>query len=290
MLPRFLTVAARTLGGPTPTHILRYQFPVTRRCLTTGTVSSSVSARFQPSILSLGVQGGRFLATRATTATGTKKRSASKKKATKKKAAAPRKRKAKKVVQKKKPLNLRRRLVVVPKQGMSAFTAYVKEQFTQGRHQAHEGVTQATSSFAQEWAMLGQAQREKYEALARQAKVEQAKELAQFFANTPLGLIAKENTRRRLLRKATGKRVSILKHPDRPAQPSNPYIFFSRQFLKSDQGRALLQSKPLPEVSRELGSRWRNMSDTEKQTFVSQFQADKKRYATQMKEFVAKHQ
>ncbi|KAJ1968674.1 hypothetical protein IWQ62_001097 [Dispira parvispora] len=287
MLPRFLTIAARTLRGPTPTHNLCRQFPVARRYLTTNALPSSLSTRFQPSLVALGIQRGRLIGTQAT---GTQKRSKDKKPATKKKAAAPRKRKAKKAVQKKKPLNIRRRLVAVPKQGMSAFVAYIKEQFTQGRHQAHEGLAQATSSFAQEWAMLGQTQREKYEEIARQSKVEQAKALSQFFANTPLDLIAKENTRRRLLRKATGKRVTLLKHPDRPAQPRNPYIFFSRQFLKTDQGRALLQSKPLPEVSRELGSRWRNMGDAEKQVFVGQAQADKERYAAQMKEFLARHQ
>jgi len=68
--------------------------------------------------------------------------------------------------------------------------------------------------------------------------------------------------------------------PERPKRPGTPYIMFAVQNGKSLEGKASDKAK-------QLGRQWGEMNEEAKRPYISQFEAEKKKYLERMKTFMA---
>ena len=68
--------------------------------------------------------------------------------------------------------------------------------------------------------------------------------------------------------------------PERPKRPGTPFLMFAVQKGKSLEGKASDKAK-------QLGRQWGEMNEEAKRPYISQFEAEKKKYLERMKTFMA---
>lgn len=86
----------------------------------------------------------------------------------------------------------------------------------------------------------------------------------------------------------TKKSTKKVKDPNAPKRNKNGYMFFSnamRESVKSEN-----PDMKVTELAKELGEKWRGLSDEEKKPYLKLAEADKQRYDAEMKDYVAPEQ
>ena len=96
----------------------------------------------------------------------------------------------------------------------------------------------------------------------------------------------KKTTTEKKTKKTTEGVTKKKKDKDAPKGVRGPYILFSQ-----DKRQEILEENPklkVTEVSKELGKRWKAMSDTDKQPYVKKSEEDKKRYKDELAKYEKK--
>jgi len=79
------------------------------------------------------------------------------------------------------------------------------------------------------------------------------------------------------------KKKKRKKDPNEPKQPSNAYIFWSRENRK-----IVADENPKSngkEINKLCGKKWKSLNDSEKEKYVKMYEQDKERYKKQMEEY-----
>ncbi|OAQ33669.1 hypothetical protein K457DRAFT_68351 [Linnemannia elongata AG-77] len=77
--------------------------------------------------------------------------------------------------------------------------------------------------------------------------------------------------------------VPVIKDKNCPKRPRNSYIFFT--LMKRDDIKKKHPGFKPTEITKMLGEEWQKLSETEKESYGSMAEDDKKRYQTEMEEY-----
>jgi hypothetical protein len=162
-----------------------------------------------------------------------------------------------------------------PKKPLSPYLAFYKQQVQAIKKKYGLSSAPEMSKKAGElWKGLSSKEKAKYEKLASQDKERYENEKKEYTRPS------EEELKQKLVQ---AKEEKKLKDPNAPKKPKSAYIFFSmknRQLIKDETGFTTIS-----EISKELGSRWKQMEADEKKEYVDMEIQDKDRYLEEMEEY-----
>ncbi|KDN51196.1 hypothetical protein RSAG8_00825, partial [Rhizoctonia solani AG-8 WAC10335] len=177
-----------------------------------------------------------------------------------------------------------------PKQAPSTwqifFTEYLQD-YKSTNPERKLNVSQAAKDGGAAYKALSTGQKEIYKRKARLAKEEYERELAAWQRTLTPEDIRQENVFRSAQRKAGKSRRSNLKDPNAPKKPLSAYFMFL-QWIRADPARVQDVFGDETETTRQsvlAASKWRDLSDAEKNPFLAQAEREKLEYEAARKEY-----
>jgi hypothetical protein len=175
-----------------------------------------------------------------------------------------------------KPKRLETVLTKMPTSGRSPWALYIQANKQQYHDTPREpgkkfNIADVTTELAKQWKEMPEAQKKVFNDLAAEDKIRSQTERAKLLASASANDFRTENS----LRRAEGK-VTI-KDPSAPKKPKNPFMFFS--IAERQKG----VNGTITDFQKALGESWRTMSESQKEPYAKQAEADRARYAKEIK-------
>uniref|UniRef100_A0A8C8RJ41 Transcription factor A, mitochondrial n=1 Tax=Pelusios castaneus TaxID=367368 RepID=A0A8C8RJ41_9SAUR len=167
-----------------------------------------------------------------------------------------------------------------PKPPLTAYIRFVKDQQPVFRKQSPDlGILEITKKIAHAWKELPASEKQLYEAAAEVDRQAYKEELALYQAQlSPTERVAlKEEKRQKQAKRRAYKKkreTTVLGKPKRPRSSFNIFMAEHFQEAKGISGQAKMKN---------LFEEWKNLSSSQKQTYVQLAEDDKVRYENEMK-------
>ncbi|KAJ1678247.1 Non-histone chromosomal protein 6 [Spiromyces aspiralis] len=138
---------------------------------------------------------------------------------------------------------------------------------------------------------MSETEKQPYVLMMEESKRDHERVLRDWWQSVDRDLVALENARRRRQNKlaeeqGTGRKLRLLSDPFAPKRPLTAYMLWSNE-MRQKSGKISTVSD-MAALQRELGARWRNMSESEKKPYYDQFKETQDRYKQQVAKYMSK--